>query len=400
MKCTTCNSELSNVSTFCPYCGSRIEPAAAQPPPPARAFSPAVLLDQLQEPHEPTTDYNPGTATGDIAESSTIFCGRCGHQAAEKTAVCDHCGTSPTVPAEDSEQKHTKGKLGLWIIAAVASLLVVVLIAGLCTNWFGFYGPATKIAVAANNTLRAGNLTMDLQCELSLNKVTTNIDGSIAVMIDPENRDLKLYTNLDVGNQNILITIYDDYLIIKYRFIKKHQNIRSELDTFFDHLEKDKTLDWEELLNSIQDGLYDEVSEYIAFDVLEKCLVQYYRNLNTDKWLEEYAGYSLTEENGVSFYRFKPKSYAFLDTSLSCFEPAFVDERKYDDLANQLESSKEKIEAYATEVAIGVEKKKLTSIELALRNDSYCADIKIDFSKIGETSIDESMLKRILLEAL
>lgn len=368
MKCNHCNSELTEGSAFCPYCGSYIEPAVIQPDVPTYDSAPTTVLSSACMPfYAPMQESDPSTG------------------------------------AFDAPEPKKKPKTGLWILAAVAGLLVAVIIAGLCTNWFGFYGPATKIASAADKTLTAGSFTVDfnisIESESSYSDFNQNIDGTIEVILDLKEQELTMLAESEVEDITFTIAIYDGYLITGTSGYFSKQDISEELDIFFESYDSTKELDWEELLNSIEDDLYDEVSEVINFDKLEKCLFAYARKLNNNQWLKENAGYSSTKENGVNVHQFKPKNYKFLNASLKCFENAFIDNDDYDDLMDQLKDSKSELNSVDFELAFGIKSGKLTSIDFEMDQDDTNVKLELEFDKIGNTSTNENDLKDMLDKA-
>jgi hypothetical protein len=397
MICNHCHSELPEGALFCPYCGLAIAPT---PPEPV-----AAVLDQptVDQPYMPE-DINTAWAMPiDVPAPNTVFCGHCGNQVPTDAAVCSFCGLPPTTvvdPPALVPPQEKKSRLGLWILAAVASILVVLAIAGLCTNWFGFYGPGSQIISAAEKTLSAGSFTIDF----STTMVNSNRDseqkteGTIEVMLDIKERELMMYTELEAEGTIGTMAIYDNYLIlgVKNNYLYLKRDISEELEAFFDNCESTKELDWEELLNSINEDLYDEIGETIDFDQLEKCIFTYVRKLNSTKWLKDNAGYSSTKENGVKLHQFKPKTYKFLNASLECFEDAFEDEDDYKEMMDGLKDSKSEMNRSDCEVTFGIKSGKLTTFEMEVDQESNSFHFELKFKKIGETSIDKDDLVEML----
>ena len=395
MNCKFCNAEVTDGAVFCPYCGTHVDPTPSQA---------ETSTDTLGNPiSAPAQDTPPCDPTVIIHTPRNIFCGHCGNPVPSDAPVCAACGLPPTTVVTPPEPKK-KPKIGLWILAAVASLLVIAVISGLCTNWFGFYGPATKIASAANKTLTAGSFTVDLnmsiESETDYGDISQEVEGKLEVVLDLKEQDLTMFAEIEAAdNLTATMAIYDDYLIMGTSGHFSKQDISEELDTFFENYNSTKELNWEELLNSIQDDLYDEVSDVINFDKLEKCLSAYVRKLNNNKWLKENAGYSYTKENGISLYQFKPKNYKFLNASLNCFEDAFIDEDDYEDLVDQLKDSKRALNNVDYDLVLGIKSGKLESFDFEMDQDSTNVKLELEFDKIGETSIDESTLKDMLDKA-
>ena len=83
-----------------------------------------------------------------------MFCPKCGNEIAEGSAFCGNCGapagvqTVGATPAEVGVSMLKRGGAKIGIIVAVAAV-VVVLVAGLATDWFGLTGVQPKETVEA-----------------------------------------------------------------------------------------------------------------------------------------------------------------------------------------------------------------------------------------------------------
>jgi hypothetical protein len=404
MNCKYCGSELLEGSLFCPSCGSPVEPAAVEPAVPApEQVSPAATEQAVT--FIPTfADNPPQVPPVNSAAQPMIFCGHCGNQVPANASVCTACGLPPTtVVTPPPAPKKKKSHLGLWIFAAIASILVIAVIAGLCTNWFGFYGPGTQISIAAENTLKAGNFTIDLSMSTESDSAYSDgaqkIDGTIKVIINAEDRELMLQAEIESGADPITLAIYNKHLIFGSKDYFMKQDISEALEEFFDSYEATADMDWEELLESIDEDLYDEISDVINFNDLEKCLSAYNRKLNNTKWLKENAGYSFSMEDGVRLHQFKPKNYKFINASLECFEAAFIDEDDYEDLQDQMKDNRSQINSVDIELIVGIKSNKLTSLGCDLEYKKNSINLELEFDKIGETEIDEDELKLLLDKA-
>ena len=214
-------------------------------------------------------------------------CHNCGSEIIDGTVFCPYCGgRMNSVPAETPVQPaKKKSHLGLWILTAVVCVLAIAVVAGMCTNWFGYYGPGTKIITAANNTLTAGSFTTDftMLSEYSDDfdssySYSNELNGTMEMILDPEKRELMMYAEVEGKDATAVMAIYDGYYIVGSDGQYYSQDISDSLDEFFDAYESSKEMDWEELLNSINDDLYDEVSETINFQTLNDCIAAYAKN--------------------------------------------------------------------------------------------------------------------------
>ncbi len=118
MTCKICGAELLDEDKFCPECGAATEPAAT---------APAQEIPEVEPAQENvTTTFTPPTPA-EPAPAEPIF--------------------SAPQPA-----KKSGGSVFLKIIAILLCLSITIGIAGFFTDWFGFYGPSTKIAKAFTKT--------------------------------------------------------------------------------------------------------------------------------------------------------------------------------------------------------------------------------------------------------
>lgn len=351
-------------------------------------------------------------------------CIRCGAEIDEGASFCSFCGAPQTVPnptvepaiqnpesAELPPQPRRKKHVGLIIIACIAALLVIVAVTGICTNWFGFYGPATRIALAAGNTAGKGNFTIEMSTSTKIMKTSSysvmSGDAYVQVDIDPENRKLLLYGKSEQKYLGQTLTIYIGIIdgnLITGSVLGSFQNyqkedISDELDEFFDNYDDPKSIDWEELFEIIEENTEIDPNEYIDVEIFKKCILAYFRKLNNNSWLKENAGYSTFRENGMRYYKFQPDLYEFSRASLECFETAFQDTDDYDDVVDSLKDSKTPLSDKDTEILIGIEGNQLKELDLIFDADAMKIDCDMKFRDMGTTEIPEYLLEDLLLKA-
>lgn len=363
MKCYNCGAELVDGVAFCCFCGSEQSVSHPQKEP--------ITIDAVAE---------------DLTGS--------------------HC-IEPDLPAESKRKKP----IGLIVAACVAAALTVVVILGFCTNWFGFYGPATRIALAAKNTGKAGNFTvvMNTKMEGVASDSISNTENQtiIQVDIDPNNRKLLLYGKSEQKYLGQTLTIYIGIIdgnLITGTVLGRFQNyqkedISEELDEFFDTYDDPKQIDWAELFDIIKENTKIDPNEYIDVDIFEECILAYFRKLNSNSWLKENAGYSTFRENGMRYYKFQPDLYEFSRASLECFETAFQDTDDYDDVVDSLKDSKTPLSDKDTEILIGIEGNQLKELDLIFDADAMKIDCDMKFRDMGTTEIPEYLLEDLLLKA-
>lgn len=362
MRCHNCGAELAEAASFCCFCGSQLSAPQNPEAPEAACEAPEVIIE------EPAP-----------------------------------------VPAPAAQRK--KKPVALIVAACIAAVLAVVVVLGLCTNWFGLYGPGTRIAVAAKNTLEKGNLTiaMSTRTEASGLSSLSIIENEtiIQIDIDPENREITLYGKSQQQHSNRPYTSYigiiDGYSITGYRYSDFQHftktDISEELEEFFDAYEDTKDMDWDDLFDLIEEKTGEDLEEYIDIKSFKKCLRTYSRSLNSNKWLKENAGYSTYTEDGVRYYEFEPNLYTFSKTSLEMFEDAFRDEDDYEDIMDSLKSSRKEISDFDVEIAIGVRRNQLAEMHLDIDADAIVMDCTLEFQDIGTTELPIYILEEMLMQA-
>ena len=383
MKCHNCGAELTDGAAFCCFCGCA-QAVAEVPAAPFVAEAPVVT-------EAPVVMEVPVVMEAPIVNEVPV-------QAYEE-------------PAPTPVEKKPKRPVGLIIAACIAAVLSVVVILGLCTNWFGFYGPATRIAMAAKNTIEKGNFTVVMSTKTEMNifgsPTTSENEMTIEVDLDLKKRELMLFGETEEDQGDVVVTRYlgiiDDYFVsgIKYDGYENYtkEDISDELEEFFDTYEDTKDMDWEELFEMIEDTTGFDVEDIIDIKAFKKCVTAYFRKLNNNKWLEENAGYSTSKENGVRYYEFEPNLYKFSKASLEFFKEAFEDKDDYDDIMEGLKSARKEISDFDIEISIGVQRSKLAEVELKVDADALCMEYSIEFQNIGKTEIDVDFLEEMLDKA-
>lgn len=401
MICNKCGAQIPDGSLFCISCG---QPVAASgndyfsPAYDAAAPTAAPAYDAAAPAAAPAYDapaYGGYEAPAEAPayggyEAPAAAPGYGGYEASASESAYDALAGEETAPAK------TKGKgLKIGLLLGSIGLVLVVGIVLLCV-WLSYRGPVTDIAVAFSDLIEGGNFTVDL----AVKSDGESEGGTLMVDMDLDDREL---TVCALEDGEIVGGVYDGYYITKSSRGYKAEDISDELEDFFDQYEENsdmEDIDWEELLDEIQDGLYDEASEYIDFDILNDSLTAYFKTINDEQWLEENAGFSQKEKNGVTYYIFEPNIYDFTSASLAEFEEVFVDEDFYDELCEGLEEIEEYTDKVELEFQFGLDGGDLVSIEFNGDASGDKISIGAEFSDIGDTEIDTDELADILEEAL
>lgn len=343
-----------------------------------------------------------------------MICKNCNNKIPDDSMFCPSCGQkAETEPVATVETKNM-GKIpkfpkkGIVAAAVVALLLAVVLIVGFASNWFGLTGPAMKIASAAEKTFTAGNYTVDIKCTYSSEgKRSTSIKGTANVAIDFEKREFTLFTKLTASGETAIVAIYDGFCVIDDTKDRWRYDISEQLDAYFDAYEEGakKEFSWEDFIDNIfYEGAYEEAAKDINFDKLEKCIKNYAKKLNNEKWLEKNAGYTTEEDDGVTMYCFNPDVYLFLTASMPVFENAFINEDRYDELNEDIAERKSSFKHINMNLAYGIKDGELIRFDVKIiqSDGSFLNNrirIEADFRDIGSTEFDIDQLEDMLDQA-
>ncbi len=412
MFCVHCGSQIDDNNKFCPFCGQRIANATSAPiPEPIPEPVPAPIPEPIQEPmsnpiNEPVAEaVFASTAAPASIQVQEIPCSNCGTMVKPDAKFCSNCGKNPQpTPRKEKKAKKKGAPIGLFIVLGIVALIVAIAISGICTNWFGFYGPGSKIAMAANKTLKAGSFTLEASVTYK------NEDGSkfeedatAYVVIDPQKRELTFYAyQIDEYGYGIEQAIYNGYSIFHSSSeigddFYEYENIEEELDAFFDAYEDAADTDWNELFDLLDEHF--DIGDYLDSKETIKCAKSYIRKLNSNKWLKENAGFSTERANGATIYKFDPKLHTFLDASVDCFEDAFDDEDDFDDLKKELKYSKKEMNSLDFSLSVGIKGGQLESMELRSNAEDVTTILEMELTHIGSTEIDIDDMEELLQEA-
>lgn len=327
-------------------------------------------------------------------------CPNCGQENADFTPVCIHCNAILPISIKPQELKDppnvtaeppVKKKKRPVFFIAIALLLVVTIVAGLLTNWFGFYGPITKIGLAAKKTLLAESFTACVDISLSRFSVKKLI---LKVQLDIESEELTVLAT----DQNSII----QFAIYEGKYLERTgpgrytaTDIQDKLDRFFLQQKDKKDVDWDNLIQTLSPELYEKLEGKIDYDALPKSLLKLYRRSNRPSWLKNTANYTMDRLDGATIYTFIPDENTFLPSCMECFQDAFPDSEVYEDFLHQVQQA----EIPEIKLECTVKNRHMTqcTLTLPIRGKNLTVDIK--FSKIGSTGINRSELAECLSHA-
>lgn len=353
MICKHCNCEIDEGGAFCSSCGAPV--------------------DKQQSAPDQAPLYTNGTAD---STSATIV--------------------NQPVPAKKRSSvgrpsSFTKPGKKVLIGGCVAIVLIVALLIGICSNWFGFYGPATKIALATKNTFQAGSFTANIK--VKVNNETAK--GSLKAVYNFDKHDITVhYTEED---REYLLT--DEILYVYYEGKNQThcyvQSYSEELEEFWDAF--DESGDMEDLIEFLEDTFDICIEDYVNTKKVKSCGTSLLQKLNNTSWLKDYLGYSASASDGVKLYSFAPSSnYKLASEVLEIFEDCFIDEDDYEEVKDGLRDSKSEINDMKISASIGVKHSKLTSISCKYKDDSETITYSITFSDIGSTKLKDSTIAELI----
>lgn len=305
--------------------------------------------------------------------------------------------TEITNPLPDADIAHPqKRNLRPIVISAIAIVLVIAITAGMLTNWFGFYGPATKILLAAGRTFSASSFTACIELHVgSFSPDPIQLQGQI----DTNERTVTLVGRY-AEDSIVRFAVYDGFLIRRTGLGRyTARDIHSELNEFFDSMERKDDIDWAELLQTISQSIYDQYGDRLNYDEIEPGLLSLLRTCNNPKWLKSTAGLTVQRTGSDIAYCFSPDTYAAASSALSCFEGVFTEKEDYTSLTDGLADQQKALESAQLSLQFLVSGGYLTKAEISAQRNDIPLSAQISFDEIGSTQIDFEELTDLLSSA-
>lgn len=326
-----------------------------------------------------------------------MICHHCGQSLPDGSRFCRYCGEKVEI------KQGKKRRAGVFVAAGLTLLLVAVLIAGAVTNWFGLAGPAVQIAGAVIRTVKAQSFTVDFDC--AYHGQEDPVAGTAYVCFGPDERELTLLAELTRENKALTVGVYDEYFLIETADRCSGYDISPILDRLFIPDRQDEDAFWEEWLEGIAEGAYDQAKKYIDFDKLDRALLSYALKLNDESWLAENAGYRTEKKDGARLHCFEIDLYRFLTASLAQMKDVFLEERLYEKVCDSIKLIKPVSDRTDIQLIFGIKGGKLVHLEGAFSGhygilfQGGSADIEADLYGIGKTELDTDRLKTMLKKA-
>ena len=445
MICKNCKASIPDDSMFCPSCGQKVEAESVVTPAPtfSSAFRQAGSLDDgdsgigapvvESKPIPPREESGlrfspsfkrPGGLTAEDSPEKPVVppmapavspvappvtpavkkCPHCGGPLDSDAVFCNYCGKKLDKPLARKVGKKLGGvnlpkfpKKGIIATGSIALVLAVVLLLGFVTNWFGVVGPAAQIAAAVKNTLTAKNFTVDYEFSVVSTGEGSEVSrGTAYISIDPKARELTYYSEQVYGGVRQITAVYKGCYILRNGNRVYGYAIDDELDSFFDSYDEQSSMDLAEFLDTVINEA--ELDSQIDCAEFERGLKSYFKDLNNRKWLEEYAGYSVEKEDGVTKHCFSPDLYEFAKRSAGYFKAAFTDRNFYyemEDAIADLNNTNTDVS-----VVIGVKDGKFVHIRGQAILHEYGGVVHADaeFYNFGKTKFDTNELDDLLAQ--
>lgn len=329
--CTNCGAQLSDDALFCGGCGT------AQP------SAPVVSVD------EPVTSDAPVVSV-------------------------DEPGV-PSAPIAPTPKKKIKPLHLVLIISAGIVLLVLI---GALTNWFGLYTPIDRLALAFKKTVTAESYTVEISSgndEYTVKAVYDEDEETVTRLIESDYYKELYYDGSWYYLDDYYSDINDEDQDDQYKI---HESIKKLEDS-----------DWEDILDDT--GLDKQVDSDNLEDFFKALYKKY---LKDGKWMEDDMGF---EKDG-NVYTFEPDVETVCDDLLDLARDKEILKSKYEDSLDELEDELEDVEDEIDNLKIEITLAKgyISEINCKIKINGENENLKIEFSDINKTEIDEDEIDDII----
>lgn len=428
MFCPNCGKPAADGDAFCSVCGAALKAAETSAPADGQAASCETQAPlQAQEAQmPPAAEQIPGA---DAAEQAPAC------EAAEDSAdgvqpdapmleadqppMPDSAVSAPAVeavqPEEDVPPEAPKKRHVGLIIGIITAVVILggILLAGLLTDWFGLAAdPCKEIAEAFSNTFASDSLTMDVYMDTG----STKMSGTLTVAQDVQKHEFAFLLDGQIEDSGFTLDmtmgLSGDKMVIGLAGQYYSIDVQEEVDAYWDAAasqddDEQEDVDWEDILDLMEKELKSqldsetlaEIYEHVDFEALDDCLEAYGECYRDADWLENYAGYSKSKENGETIYRFNPQLQRFLKESLRMFRSAFVQPEEYDELMDELKSGGDDFDGTDICISFGVKDRLLTSIAMEVTVDGEKMELEYSFRDCNKTRVDTNLIEKIINQA-
>ena len=288
-------------------------------------------------------------------------------------------------------------KCKILIPAVIVVLIATLIIAGLITDWFGIYGPITKITLATAKTIQTQNFSADFD----LDNGNTCVSGKLQLHVDSEKEYVEIYIEAKSAHATYILAIYESNLIYGTTNHLFSKDISEQLKSYFAKSKKNVAINSiDEALDMVFDLIPEQIqteinAQYIDIAKAKKLVKSFaLKKLNRTSWLKKNAGYSTYIVDGIRYYSFQSNNGTFLQEVVDHFKPAFISQKLYDQLMKRAET----VDGTntVTKTLIAVDNGYLSKFETVEENPDRSSYMTISFYDIGTTTINIAHLQNLL----
>mgnify|MGYP007112517114 CR=1 FL=1 len=260
------------------------------------------------------------------------------------------------------------------LLIGSTSLVLVVVIIGFCTNWFGLTAPLNGLFKAVQNMTQLESVTVKAG------------DNTTRYIIDSENEEITAVSKSNYRTEceyNGTVYFYDND---GYAYIYTDDDSSEFFETKEKYGDVDN-IDWEDFVDDT------DLDDYLKSDEMSGFVDDLFDNYLSDKdWLEEYLGF---ERDGDD-YIFEPDLDKLPDELIRiCDESDAVTRKGKKDFEKLVDDEFEDTDDVTIRVTITVESGYITRLEIEEDYPSGSHGEVIKFSDFNETEISEDEIDEI-----
>ena len=349
------------------------------------------------------------------------FCFNCGTQLEDQDTHCSACGkaqseptpvekTNPSEPleflnqqptqAEDSqaspsaeEEPHSpcktkKKRIGLFVLLGILALLIITAVIGYFTDWFGFYTPMDKLALAIKRTFSAQSLTVEVEATVKQTNSTKTYNATLQYAVDYENQDISLLLQ---SKENALLLHEEQRYSLDGARSEKEEFEKEEIFDSVEELQEDGKTDWEKVIDKA------ELNEYIKGENMEPFFTAFYKEkMKNPQFQKEALGYSVTKNT----YTFEPDVKEIWEATFevakekNLFTSTTTD--KLDQAEDQLDLVFEALNDIDYTFTVTLSGKYVSSITYHVSANGTTLDITLTFLKVNETQVPQEEIEDVI----
>lgn len=372
MNCPYCGAPIPENGHFCPACGASMPQTPAEPPkaadPEAAAASETFVPEAPTSP-EPLISGTPFAADGEL----------------------------PVVPVP--VKKSRKGLVIAIIVAA--ALIIGVLAAGFCTDWFGLAkkGPLDELQELCDNTLPEDTQSVTAKLHLYISGVSFDVELKCAKDAD-EPTGYVLYASTELFGNSIIAALYHGEFIIgsgddiSAAKLPKDMSAYGELQP----LKQNGRFDSEGFFRQLLDEeVFAEMADEVDFAELDEALLELENKFNDEQWMQKFFHYSRTEDGEETAYHIGFTMDGMKEILKMIWSANKDSATTYEDAVKEMEDLTLADDAIQFDYI--AENGKLSSITVVITDDGQKIKLSATFEDINSTEIDIEELEDLLSRA-